>query len=124
MDNTFQHHNSDFIAICVCIGYVLPEGVIVGFCVKGAFVVAGVCVGRGLGTVELCSHFTWTACLQHLQFGSNLNPVAQFLTTGSISVQRRKVLHSGSAGLGATDPDGQAFPEIGKHNSIFRVFLH
>ena len=87
---------------------------------KGAFVVvkvvAGVVVVRGLGpcAVELCSHLTWAAWLQQLHLGSNLNPEAQFLTTGSVSVQSRKVLHSGSDGLGATDPDGQAFPEIKK----------
>ena len=88
---------------------------------NGAFVVVKVMAGvvvvvRVLGpcAVELCSHLTWTAWLQQLHLGSNLNPAAQFLTTGSVSVQSRKVLHSGSDGFGATDPDGQAFPKIKK----------
>ena len=79
-----------------------------------AKVVAGVGVGRGLVTfaVDLCSHSTWAEWLQQLHLGSNFSLAAHFFTTGSVSVQRRNVRHSGSAGLGATDPDGHAFSEI------------
>ena len=81
----------------------IPEGVTFGFSVKEALVVAMVVVGdsvvHGLGTcaVDLCSQSTWAAWLQQLHLGSNLKLAAHFFTTGSVSVQRRKVRHSGSA---------------------------
>ena len=95
----------------------IPEGVVAGFSGKVAVVVVGIFVGRGLGCglglskTVLCSHLTLKAWLQQLQLGSNLSPFAQFLTTGLVSVQRRKVLHFGSAGFGATEPEGQLFSE-------------